>query len=232
MKQSESSSELLNNILQTAEEEARTILETAGARAEETLDSAREKAARILNEAEQKARSHRKEVKKNSGSSLSLLQSRQELKNSQRLYSEVHSRVKQKLRELSESEDYKDILKDFILEGALGLCGDGAEEDFSVNGGSIERKLMTPSFLKDVEKEVQKLSGLDQGLKLSDAPPLPLQGIEITDAGGRRAFRNSFDARLSRYEDSVREIIDSRLQSVDTETPDAGADNTDPEEQS
>lgn len=211
MKQSESSSELLKSILQSAESEARTILETADSRAEETVDSAREKAAKILNEADRKALAHRKEVKKNSGSSLSLLQSRQELKNSQRLYSEVQNRVKIRLKDLNESDSYRTLLKGFVLEAALGLGESPEEGDFIINGGSLERNLMDISFLKEVKEELKKRFSIDHGFVFSSAAVLPERGIEIMDSSGRRAFRNSFSARMLRYEDEIRELIDARL---------------------
>lgn len=217
MKQSESSSELLTSILQSAEAEARTILKTADSRAEETVDSAREKAARILNEADKKALAYRKEVKKNSGSTLNLLQSRQELKNSQKLYSAVLNRVKQSIKKLSESDSYKDLLKDFVMEAALGLGENPEEGDYIINGGTIERALMDNKFLSELKAELKSRFSEDHSFILSSSPPLPEQGIEITDSSGRRAFRNSFSARMLRYELEIRELIDARL--FNEETP-------------
>jgi vacuolar-type H+-ATPase subunit E/Vma4 len=216
MKQSESSSELLKSILQSAEAEARTTLETADSRAEETVDSAREKAARILNEADKKALAHRKEVKKNSGSSLNLLQSRQELKNSQKLYIEVQNRVKRRLKDLSESDSYRALLKGFVMEATLGLGESSEEGDFIINGGSLERDLMNSGFLKEVKEELKKRFGEDHSFVLFSGPALPEQGVEITDRSGRRAFRNSFSARMLRYEKEIRELIDTRLYNEET----------------
>lgn len=211
MKQSESSSELLKSILQSAEAEARTTLETAETRAEETVNSAREKAAKILNEADKKALAYRKEIKKNSGSSLNLLQSRQELKNSQKLYGEVLNRVRYKLKILSESDSYRDLLKNFVLEAALGLGESTEKSDLIINGGPMERDLMDSEFLKELTAELKKRFSEDHSFVLSSGPPLPEQGVEITNSSGRRAFRNSFSARMLRYENEIRELIDARL---------------------
>ena len=228
MKQSESSSELLKGILETAEAEARNILETAGSRAEETIESAREKAAKILNEAERKARVHRKEVQKNSGSSLSLLQSRQELKNSQKLYNEVQNRVRRKIKELRESNSYRTVLMNFIVEAALGLSEESDDGSFIINGGAPERDLMDPLFLTEVQRQLKTQFNVNHSFILSSETALSESGVEISDSSGRRAFSNSFSARMLRYEEQIKELIENRLHEVESSpvsTPDLKSDS-------
>ncbi|MDC7240812.1 MAG: V-type ATP synthase subunit E family protein [Spirochaetales bacterium] len=227
MKQSESSSELLDSILRSAEEEARDIIKTAEDRSAEILQGARDKAAVILNDAESKASESRKELVKNSSSTLSLLKNRQELKNSRNLYNEIMDRVARKLKSLTGAPEYRELLLAFTAEAALGLVDDPERGDasrtaeFILNGGPGEMKIMDSGFIKDAESLLADKFGLKVTLKTSTAPPLPEQGVELTGSGGRRAFRNSFKSRTLRYEQKIRDIIDAGLQKQDEqeETP-------------
>ena len=228
MKQSESSSELLSSILHSAEDEARDILKTAEDRAAETLQSAKDKAAVILNEAEAKASESRKELIKNSSSTLSLLKNRQELKNSQSLYTEIMDRVAVLLKSFTKTPEYRDLLLAFTAEAALGLADDpetsasSKDMEMSLNGGPGELKLMDSTFMRDAESLLAGTYGLKIRLRPADSPALAEQGVELTGSGGRRAFRNSFKSRTLRYEDGIRELIDAGLHSDDEhkeETP-------------
>ena len=206
--QSESSSELLEGILGDARREAETLLEQARTQAAETVDGARDRAAKILNSAEDAAEKQGAELKKNSRSSLVLLKSRQELKSSRKLAAEVMRRVRIRLEEFRKDKNYPSLLEELITEAALGL---GVPEAL-VNGGDAERALMSPELLGRVMKRLTDDFGETVKLSLADEAALDEQGVELSDTEGRRAFRNSFSARLDRKEQDVRDIIESRLQ--------------------
>jgi vacuolar-type H+-ATPase subunit E/Vma4 len=220
--QSESSSELLTGILADARAEADKLVEQARTQAGESLEGARDRAAKILNGAEDAAAKQGAELKKNSRSALILLKSRQELKSSRTLAAEVMRRVRLRLKEFRKDPAYPALLEELLLEAALGL---GVSEAL-VNGGEAERALMDPGLLKRVEKRLKEELGETVSLSLSEEAALAEQGVELRDREGRRAFRNSFSARLDRKEQQVRDIIEARLQGADEATaaqPDAGS---------
>ncbi len=205
--QSESSSELLKGILGDARKEADKLVEQARVQAAESVDSARDRAAKILNGAEEAAEKQGAELKKNSRSSLILLQSRQELKSSRKLAAEVMRRVRIRLEEFRRDSAYPALLENLVLEAALGL---GVPEA-RVNGGKGERALLGADLLRRVETRLSREFGETVALSLSDEAALEEQGVELSDAEGRRAFRNSFAARLDRREQEIRDIIEARL---------------------
>lgn len=210
--QSESSSELLEGILADARAEADKLVEQARTQAAETLESARDRAAKILNGAEDGAAKQGAELKKNSRSALILLKSRHELKSGRTLAAEVMRRVRIRLEEFRKDPSYPALLEELLIEAALGL---GVSEAF-VNGGEAERTLMAPALLARVERRLKEEFGERIALSLSGDSALAEQGVELRDREERRAFRNSFTARLDRKEQQVRDIIESRLREADT----------------
>jgi len=208
MKQLESNSRLLTDIIKTAEADAEALLKKASQQAEESRHSAEEKKARLLNEADDTALRQKNELIKNSKSSLSMEKSRQQLVNSQILFRSVMNILQNKLAELTETDKWKEYLLLFTIEAALGFD----KEFLSVNAGEKDKKLIDPVFLKEAEKRLMEKFSVLRKLELSSEDPLTEAGIELKDREGRQAFQNTLTARMKRYNNQIRELIHKNLQ--------------------
>jgi vacuolar-type H+-ATPase subunit E/Vma4 len=98
---------------------------------------------------------------------------------------------------------YREVLRGWIVEAALGLNAPQAE----VLASGPEMAEIDDALLREAEAEVKELSGVAVSLLRSKAQPLVGQGVVVTSTDGRTAFNNQVATRMERYQSEVRKLI-------------------------
>jgi len=187
----EQSRKEIENINKQAEEEKKDIINKARRQGEEIKSE-------MLQEAEQKC----KELKKKILSSVHLEIKKINLDNQEKLISRFNTEVWKKLNKFRESDDYKQFLKDWIVEGALILD----KKDLVLTVGETEKKIINKNFFRDVIDTIKGQTEKEITCKISDKT-LNEGGVVVRDAEDKVSFNNSFSARIQRKQDEMRLLI-------------------------
>ncbi len=193
---------LLEGIAEEARHEAEKIREEAERQAEEIVRGAERRAKQSIAEAESRAEEQAETIRSRSRQRIEAERRRLRLEAEERLFSKAYDMLKGRLEKMKTSEEYPEILRQLIVEGALGL---GVSEA-KVNASTDERSLLGEALLAQAEKELEAL-GMEVSLSLSDKPPLDGQGVVVEDTDGRLSFNNRMDARMKRYATEIRRMI-------------------------
>jgi vacuolar-type H+-ATPase subunit E/Vma4 len=70
-------------------------------------------------------------------------------------------------------------------------------------------------MLSEIARRIQKQTGRQTSLTLSDARPLQSQGVVLTAADGRTAFNNQVRTRMLRKQREIRMLIYDTLFNYD-----------------
>lgn len=204
---SEDRSELIAGIRRDAESEAERIIKDAEKTVADKIQAKDMQIKSIERDTAKKIDRQLNIIEKNSISSIKVEKKRIALQIREKLINTVIDKVKDKIREAADTDRYKDILKGWILEAAIGL----GEEEVEVNGSTRELEIMTESYIKDVEKQYHDLTGGKIKIHKSEANPLFAQGIVLTSMNHKTAFNNQVPTRLLRYQSEMRKTIHSEF---------------------
>ncbi len=199
--------DLIEGIKRDAEAEVATIREETERYAAQRRDSAAEQAAAILREAEVKAEAQAQAVIKNAESKASVERKKYALQVKDRVIQETMDLARAKCAELTGSPDYRRILRDWIVEAAVGLSVDRAV----VNASKEELPLVTAELLREAADAVESITGKRMEMTVAENDPLPAQGVVLTAAGGRLAYNNQVPTRFLRSQTVIRKLIYSTL---------------------
>jgi len=199
--------DLIEGIKRDAEAEVATIREETERYAAERRDSAAEQAAASLREAEVKAEAQAQAVIKNAESKASVERKKYALQVKDRVIQETMDLARAKCAELTGSPDYRRILRDWIVEAAVGLSVDRAV----VNASKEELPLVTAELLREAADAVESITGKRMEMTVAENDPLPAQGVVLTAAGGRLAYNNQVPTRFLRSQTVIRKLIYSTL---------------------
>ncbi len=132
----------------------------------------------------------------------------------ERFFDQVSESVLERLRELTGSERYGDILKNWIVEAAIGLAAEKAMVSCSPPERDLCRKALPAAV-----KEASELIGRKIDLALSDTDARGGQGVVLTAASGRTAFNNQVRTRMLRRETAIRRIVYEELARAAEDAP-------------
>jgi len=192
-------SELISGIEKDAKKRAEEIIAEAQKRAEEKLRFAKQKVKSILAETEVRAKEQSESVRKRVLGGLSLEAKRRSMKLLNSVLQAVITRAREKLGELVQKPEYRNILRDWIVEAAVGLGADNAV----IQTSKAEKKLIDAKLIHAAENKVKKITGRSVSLSLSDDPPIAGQGVLLSSSDGKTAFNNQVSTRLLRKQRDV-----------------------------
>lgn len=196
-------SDLLISIIRDSEKDAEKIIADAEKSAEEKNKVKISMVASILKNGRKKAENQIEMIKKNNLSAVSVEEKRIALKVREKIIDQVIEKIKIDIAKLVDSAKYPEIIEGWLIEAALGL----GEEEVEVNGSVKELDIMTPSFLKGVQKKYKDLTGRRIVYKKTSSNPLLAQGIVLTSLNRKTAFNNQVPTRLLRYQSEIRKAI-------------------------
>jgi vacuolar-type H+-ATPase subunit E/Vma4 len=197
---------LISGIESDARKEANKILGEAKKRASELRMYTEKQVESILRDAEEKARTQSEAIEKKVLSGVEIEVKRKFLYLKEKIFSEVLSRVKEEFKSLIQTQSYRTVLLNWIVEAAVGL---GVDEGI-VSTSKNEQHLIDQELLRRAEKQVSDILGKNVKLRLSRNSGTQ-QGIVLTASDGRTAFNNQVATRLLRYQRKIRDLIYTQL---------------------
>lgn len=198
---------IIRGISEEAQSEADKILEDAKKQAEHRRENARKQVETIRKETDEKIKEQVDKIKEESESAIATETKRIRLQSRDRIMKMVIREAQKRLQAKIGDSDYPDILKNWIVEAAIGLQAEEAE----VNASSKEIKLITASLLKKTEKEARQKGEINVRLTKSKNGPLNVQGVVLTDKAGKRAYNNQVPTRINRFKTDIRNVIYKEL---------------------
>ena len=195
--------QLIEGIQNDAQQEAEKVVSEAEHYADERHKATAKRIEGIIKEAEEKAADQAAQAERKIISGVESDIRRIKLRRRDRLISDALNKVRSEFEALIGQPKYRDVLKNWMVEGLIGI---GAEKA-SVNASEKERGLLDTKLLKEAADEAGKYLGISVTLTLSEEPPLHTQGVVVTADDGKTAYNNQVQTRLLRYQSEIRKIV-------------------------
>jgi vacuolar-type H+-ATPase subunit E/Vma4 len=198
---------LISGIEADARAEEEKIIKEAETQAAEKRKHTEKKIESLLNEARAKANEQAETAKNKIISSAEREVKRCFMRVQDSIVQDIMDRVEKKLSSMTGGENYRSVLVNWITEAAIGL---GAESAL-INASKEERALINDHMLSEIARRIQKQTGKQITLTLSDTNPLQSHGVVLTAADGRTAFNNQVRTRMLRKQREIRTLIYNTL---------------------
>lgn len=203
MVDNESVDKICSSIREDGEKEIESILEKAKQTAEDIVERANraggEAAEKILKEARDKGEIARKRLL----SSVNLEVKRSKLRAREEIVSAVHERVGKALADYRKSGDYASVLTGLVLEAVSVLEGDS----FVVWANAEDMDLVKESVFPAVLTAVKEGRSSKYTLEAKPFERPVSGGVQVGVPGGHVIYDNTFEARLYRLREEIRNII-------------------------
>lgn len=194
---------LVDGILADADAEAARIRAEAEAYATASTARAREQAATILRESAAKAEQQVAAIKADAEAKIAIERRKRVLRMQENMARDVVDRVARKLSAMVGTPEYRNILRGWIAEAAVGLSAASA----SVNASMDELGLLDDTLLRAAEADVLAATGKATKLRVVKGDPSIGQGVYLLADGGKLAYDNRVSTRLERRRTEIRKQI-------------------------
>lgn len=203
MANEDSVEKICQRIREDGEKEAESILDKAERTASGIIDRAEKKKDRIAEEILKEAEENGENEYRRLLSSIKIELKRERLRVREEVIEHIMERVKDSLKRIREQDRYMDSLQGMILAGISAL--DGSSFIISVDGRDLEltRKKVIPA----VKQKVKQEKGDDCQMEIEQLSRPSLGGARIRSAEGKVAYDNTFEARIHRLNDEIRNVI-------------------------
>ncbi len=198
---------LISGIETDARAEEEKIIKEAEILAAEKRKYSEKKVESLLNDARKKAEEQAETAKEKIISAAEREVTRRSMRVRDAVMQDIMDRAEKKLSSMTGDENYRSVLVNWITEAAVGLGAESAR----INASEEERALINDHLLSEIARKIQKQTGRQTSLTLSDAKPLQSQGIVLTAADGRTAFNNQVRTRMLRKQREIRMLIYNTL---------------------
>ena len=198
---------LISGIETDARAEEEKIIKEAEIQAAEKRKYSEKKVESLLNDARKKAEEQAETAKEKIISAAEREVTRRSMRVRDAVMQDIMDRAEKKLSSMTGDENYRSVLVNWITEAAVGLGAESAR----INASEEERALINDHLLSEIARKIQKQTGRQTSLTLSDAKPLQSQGIVLTAADGRTAFNNQVRTRMLRKQREIRMLIYNTL---------------------
>ena len=198
---------LISGIETDARAEEEKIIKEAEIQAAEKRKYSEKKVESLLNDARKKAEEQAETAKEKIISAAEREVTRRSMRVRDAVMQDIMDRAEKKLSSKTSNENYRSVLVNWITEAAVGLGAESAR----INASEEERALINDRMLSEIARKIQKQTGRQTSLTLSDAKPLQSQGIVLTAADGRTAFNNQVRTRMLRKQREIRMLIYNTL---------------------
>lgn len=194
---------LVDGILADADAEAARITAEAQAYAAASIARAQEQAATILRESAKKAETQVAAIKADAEARIAIERRKRVLRMQENLARDVVGRVADRLAAMVGTPAYRNVLRGWIAEAAVGLSAASA----SVNASMDELRLIDDALLRAAEADVLAATGKATHLHLLTGDPSIGQGVYLLADGGKLAYDNRVATRLERRRTEIRKLI-------------------------
>jgi vacuolar-type H+-ATPase subunit E/Vma4 len=198
---------IVAGILADAEAEAARIVAEADAYGVGVAERAAAQAATIEREAAAKADALAAGIALDAQAKAAMERRRNALLLQESLASGIVLKAEKALGMAMGQSGYRDTLRRWIVEAAIGLSSEAA----TVNASMHELPLIDEALLREAEAEVLASTGKATRLSRLDGDPLTGQGVYLVAGGGRLAYDNTITTRLERRRTEIRKLIHKAL---------------------
>jgi len=199
----ESVDRIVSQIREDGEKERRSILEKAAQTASEIIQKAEknrdENSVKIMKEARDKGELARKRLL----SSVKIEIKRARLKAREEVVSRVGAMIDEALGKARKDADYPAILTGLVLEAVRKLRGDSFIVHVDRRDIATLKEKVFPEVRKRMEAESRRIASLEAVELEKDSSG----GARVGVPDGKVIFDNTFEARLYRMRDEIRNII-------------------------
>lgn len=199
--------ELLAGIAREAELKAAQIAEEAAAYARSRAEAAEAQAREILRKAEEASEAQARTVLRNAEARAAVEARKALLRGRDGLIQETLEAARRIVARAAEESGYGDVLREWIVEAAVGLSVPKAR----VNASREDLPRITEDLLREAEREVLELTGKPVRLSRVEQDPLPAQGVILTAEDGRLAYNNQVPVRFLRAQSDIRKLVHAAL---------------------
>lgn len=203
MVENESVDKICSQIIEDGEKEIESILgkaeETASGIIEKAEEEARRFSAKLLKEAGERGELERRRLL----SSVNLEVRRTKLRAREEIVSSVQKKVSEIVKEQRQGDDYAGILAGLITEAIGALDGD----HFIVHVDRMDLDLLKGRVFGAVRDAVKRSGRRIAHLEARVLDKPTLGGARVGVPGGKVIFDNTFEARMYRLRDEIRNII-------------------------
>ncbi len=212
MEDQHASSEVLRQeILGQSEKEIQMILDRAEKESKSLIDNVQSEEEQILADSLQRAKAQAEGIRRKILSGVHLEIKRQTLRAREELIENLLQSVEEKLNRFRSDKAYVPFLKELIIEGVLALDGN----KIKILSGDKERKILSDTFLTQIEKMVQK--EYKKKIKLAVMKhSLPEGGVVLVTDDEKMRFDNRFSTRMKRLQNELR--LEAVKRMLDTST--------------
>jgi len=185
--------DLSREVVGEAQAEARQILEDARTKAESIRQMAQQQAEARREEVLQRARQEMEPIRSQTVASAQLEAQRLRLESREQLLGRVFSEAREELRSAPQWPDYPEILGRLIGEAAANL----AAEELILRADVQTEKDLSDAFLAELSGQLGV--PLRRGELLNEGV-----GIIAETPDGHRRYQNTLEARLRRFQETLR----------------------------
>ena len=198
---------LISGIEEDARAEQEKIIKEAEVQAAEKRKHSEKKIESLLNDAKEKAKEQAETAKNKIIAAAERDVKRSFMRIQDSIVQDIIDRVEKKISSMTGDKNYRPVLVNWITEAAIGLGAESAH----INASQEERALIDDRMLSEIARRIQKQTGKQISLTLSDANPLQYQGVVLTATDGRIAFNNQVKTRMLRKQREIRTMIYNTL---------------------
>lgn len=190
-------------IMADAEAEAASVVAEAEAYAASVGARAAEQAQLAEREAAAKAVAQAQAIRADAASKAAIERRKGSLSLQEGIAASVVARAIELVAAMRSSPGYRDVLRAWIAEAAIGLSADSA----TVNAAKEDLPFIDEALLREAEAEARSSTGKPVSLRKVEGDPVLGQGVYLVADGGRLAYDNRVAARLERDKTAVRRRV-------------------------
>lgn len=203
MVDNESVDKIVSQIREDGEREMKSILEKADQTASEIISKAESQSEAAVEKIRKEALEKGETARRRLLSSVNIEVKRAKLKAREDVVNKAGKMVEELLAGSREKDDYPEVLAGLVVEALRGL--DGSE--FQVYADRRDVAVLKEKVFPAV---IEKMSGEAKEIGSIEALPLEkssMGGVRVGVPGGKVIYDNTFEARIYRMRDKIRNII-------------------------
>jgi len=198
-----STERIVKTIKQEASDEASRIISEAKAYSKKRMEQAENEAKKLISEAEKIAGEEADRIIENAIIEAKIEVGRQLLDFKKRIFDSVIDKAKEILQNSVNSDEYREAMLHWILEGILVLN----VGKVVVSCSEVEKNIFDDSFLKDLNVLLERNLGKSIEVNFNKRSYLKKQGVIVETPDGRLSYNNTIDSRLNRLSEKIKNII-------------------------
>lgn len=195
--------EICRRIREDGEKEAESILDKAERTATGIVERAEKKKERIAEEIIKEAEQDGENEFRRLLSSIKIEMKREKLKIREEVIEHIMERVRAELESTRRDEVYCRILEGMILAGVRAL----EDSSFVILVDRRDIDLTKERVIPAVKRKIEEETGEPCRFMVEGLSKSVLGGARIKSAKGKVAFDNTFEARIHRLNDDIRNVI-------------------------